>query len=205
MEHRTLSVHLLLQEWFGGLEVVEGPVDGGVAARLVLLAVQTLEVFVFERVIDRDAFVGVEGEHLGDEVECVGVGLGEDLGQPLALAAGDLGQKPPRRPALRQPLQILLLGRPQDVDDLLDLVQVVAAREQRTPTQQLAEDAPNRPHVHRPPVVARVQHHLRRAIPPGHHVVGQRRICAGAVRLGQPPGQSEVANLEIAVFVDEDV
>lgn len=56
--------------------------------------------------------------------------------------------------------QVLVVGRPDDAEDELELVQVVRAGEQRAVVQHLGQDAPHGPQVHRLVVHLRVHHDL---------------------------------------------
>mmetsp|Transcript_6396 Transcript_6396/g.22521 ORF Transcript_6396/g.22521 Transcript_6396/m.22521 type:complete len:236 (+) Transcript_6396:912-1619(+) len=81
----------------------------------------------------------------------------------------------------------------------------VAPREQGAPRDDLSEDAPDGPHVNRRRVVGEeAPTQLRRAVPPRGNIVrpeyvGRARVCE------RRPGQPEVAELELAVRVGQDV
>lgn len=80
------------------------------------------------------------------------------------------------------------------------LVHVVLAGEQRLPRQQLGKDAADRPDVDRRGVVAAGEQKLWGPVPPCHDVFGHELLLVG-------PGarQTKVADLEVAVGVDEEV
>lgn len=70
--------------------------------------------------------------------------------------------------------------------------------EQRLSAQHLREDAAHAPDVDRVPVL-RGKHDLRRSVPPGDHVLRKLRRFL-FVRRANPPGEPEVAQLEVAVL-----
>ena len=71
-----------------------------------------------------------------------------------------------------EPLQDVLLGRAEHVVDLVDLVELVLAREQGEQRKDLEEDAAHAPHVHLVVVVALGEQALGRPVPPGGDVLG---------------------------------
>jgi len=79
------------------------------------------------------------------------------------------------------------------LEDEGQLVDVVLAREERLRVGQLAQDAAHGPHVRRLAVPVG-QQQLGRPVPPGGHVVGQRRAV-----VRQQPREAEVAELELSV------
>lgn len=122
------------------LDHLEVEIEGGGAVRLVRGVVPDLEVGVLEGLLDRDARRGVEGEHAIEQVEGVRVGVGEERSEGLLGHEGQVAHVllGPGRADARQRL---LVGRAEDVQDLVELVDVVAALEEGPPTQELGEDA----------------------------------------------------------------
>jgi hypothetical protein len=77
--------------------------------------------------------------------------------------------------------EVVLTGWAQRLDDQLQLVHVVLAREQRPPTQQLSQDAAHAPHVDCSRVVVAGQQQLGRTVPARDHVLSHE-VALGAVR-----------------------
>lgn len=100
------------------------------------------------------------------------------------------------------------VGRTDSLDDLVwwrseqlcddgELVDVILAREQRSTSQHLGEDAPRTPDIDLDVVLLPCQHDL------GGTVVARRDVAGHLGVLDT--GEAKVADLEVAVFVDEDV
>lgn len=83
--------------------------------------------------------------------------------------------------------------------DEAHLVHVVASGEERLAVDELHEDAANGPDVDGGGVVGGVEQQLGRAVPPGHHVLRHHVALGGGAR------QPEVADLEVAVGVQQQV
>ena len=104
------------------------------------------QVAVLERFFDAHALGGVEGEHAVQQVEGVGVGAREEL------LEGDFAH-------VREIADVLLGargayarerglgGRAEVVEDLVELVDVVAAFEEGFAAEELGEDAADGPDV----------------------------------------------------------
>ena len=90
-----------------------------------------------------------------------------------------------------------------------DLVNVIVAGEVRFPSEQLGKDASDGPNVDRLGILVTRQHDLRGAVPPCHHILGQQqriaRLADHLLVAQHAPGKAEVANLEVAVGIDEQV
>lgn len=111
--------------------------------RLVGRIVPDLQIRVLKRALARDTLVRVESEQTAEQVERVRVGA------RVHLTKGHAG-------LVRQAAKVLLgaraadapegalAGGAEDVQDLVELVDVVAAFEDRSPAQQLGEDAADR-------------------------------------------------------------
>lgn len=85
-------------------------------------------------------------------------------------------------------------------EDLEDLVNLRVAREQRLAGAHLSKNAANRPHVDAGRVLAAAEQDLGRAVPQGDDLVG---VCAE--RHAKGAGEPKIGELEVAVFVDEQV
>ena len=96
-------------------------------------------------------------------------------------------------------MQIVLVGGANHVDDQLQLVDVVFAREQRLSAQKLGKNAAHRPHVDCGRVLLAGEEQLGGAVPPGDHVLGHEPL------FGPGSSQPEVADLEVAAGVEEEV
>lgn len=97
------------------------------------------------------------------------------------------------------------------MQDLVELIHVVASLEDRLPSEQLRQDASNTPHIDSRAVVCKAQHDLGGAVPSGRDVLGHEALVRGAFLLRRTAGgrvsprKSEVADLELAVGVDKEV
>lgn len=85
----------------------------------------------------------------------------------------------------------------QQLSDNGELVHMVLSREEGLPVQHLGEDAASAPDVHLDVVFLPCEHDL------GGSVVSRRNVARHLRVLDT--GQAKVANLQIAVFVDENV
>ena len=97
------------------------------------------------------------------------------------------------------------MGRSADqLEDLFYLVESRVAREDGLSVDQLAQNAANRPHVHRLGVLRGTQQDLRGSVPPRRHVLRQHlvRNLLGAV---DRPGQPKIRNLRVALRVQQQV
>lgn len=105
-----------------------------------------LEVRMGERLLDRDPVVRVKGEHLAEQVKRVRVGVCEQprpghlrfVRQRLQVAAGLL---------VDDALEVLLRGRPEHAEDVVQLVQVVLAGEDGPVAEHLRQYAADGPDV----------------------------------------------------------
>ena len=70
-------------------------------------------------------------------------------------------------------VEVLGVGRAQDAQDVVQLVQVVLAREDGPVREHLGQDAAYRPHVDRLGVTFGVEHDLGRAVPARSNVLRQ--------------------------------
>ena len=90
-----------------------------------------------------------------------------------------------------------LVGVPRELGDDGELVHVVLAGEERLALEHLSEDAARTPDINLDVVLLPCEHDLRRSVVSGRDVTRHLRVLY--------TGETEVANLEIAVLVDEDV
>mmetsp|Transcript_28038 Transcript_28038/g.87371 ORF Transcript_28038/g.87371 Transcript_28038/m.87371 type:complete len:210 (+) Transcript_28038:73-702(+) len=147
VEPPALDVDEVLQHALRGREPVEVPVHRRLRERLVVGHVQRLVVGQLDDIRHAGSLQGVEGEHLLDRGDGGCAGLGVDRLPRLPGAMRHFVDEAPGWALRGKPLQVLLRGRPNHSDDLLDLVQVVPAGEDGLAADELAQDAPDRPHV----------------------------------------------------------
>lgn len=169
----------------------------------ILRAGELLEVGVFERVLDGDAVLWVVGEHPLEEVDGEGVGALKELLELLALALGQLEHE----------LFVFLVldlvdqlgrGTAEELGDHSELLFLRARGQEGLPDDELGEDAADGPDVDGAGVLPPREDHLWRSVPSGGDVVGERSLVG--LQLGDVGScEAEVANLEIAVGVHEQV
>lgn len=94
-------------------------------------------------------------------------------------------------------LDDIVRGGAQELGNDGKLIDVVFAREQRLSLQHLGEDASSTPYIHLHIILLPREHNLRRAIVSRGHVSRHLRILDA--------GQAKVADLEIAIFIDENI
>mmetsp|Transcript_41067 Transcript_41067/g.67535 ORF Transcript_41067/g.67535 Transcript_41067/m.67535 type:complete len:463 (+) Transcript_41067:607-1995(+) len=116
----------------------------------------------------------------------------------------------------QHPLQGLLIVDPTDIGGrahhrkyLVQLIEVVGARKQRTPQHHLRENAAHAPNVHLLVVATAAAHHLGRAIPARTHILRGFRTALWvvlAVGAQHTARQSKVDNLNVAILaIEQDV
>jgi len=156
-----------------------------------------------------DALRRIEVEHPGQEIDREGVGMGNKGGErnagfdrkgaDILLCAG------------RTNTAKSILGRsPQVVEDLIELINVIPALEDRFPEKELREDASNRPNINGGGVVGETQHDLWRSIPPGSNVFGHETLVRASLGVGTSPRrisscETEVADFELTVGINQEV
>ena len=105
-----------------------------------------LRILVRERLLACKATRRVECEHASEEVECLGIRVAVHSREGHARANGQRADVL-LRTRRANAAQCILGGRAEALEDLVELVDVVAALEDRLAAKQLREDAPNRPHI----------------------------------------------------------
>lgn len=93
-----------------------------------------------QRLLNGYPFVWVEGEHLAQQVERLGVGLREEP-VPWDLRLEWQRLQVAARLLVDYAVQVLLRGRTQHAQDVIQLVQVVLAGENRPIAEHLGENA----------------------------------------------------------------
>mmetsp|Transcript_35640 Transcript_35640/g.57417 ORF Transcript_35640/g.57417 Transcript_35640/m.57417 type:complete len:443 (+) Transcript_35640:359-1687(+) len=184
--------------------VIDGDADGAVAVKLILWIVELHDVRVAKRLLGRNALCRVELEAETNQVQGLDASRGEHLIQRPC-------------PAHRQRLQHRgRKGRLDGVDvfwsrtacDLHDAIQLVHCRcswEDGLPGEELPQNAAHTPQVNALRVRSRAEQDLRRTVPARGHIVRQHWILCVVLLLHNTPGQSEVADLHLAVGVEQNV
>lgn len=105
-----------------------------------------VKVGVLEGLLDTDTGRRIEGEHLVEKVQSVGVGLREQAGECLL---GHERQVAHILPSTRRAdtSKRLLAGSAEDVKNLVKLVDVISALEEGSTTQQLGKNTADRPDI----------------------------------------------------------
>lgn len=138
----------------------------------------------------------VENQHLLQQLNRLRVGVLELVLERLALALGKRLDESEGVLAADCADNIVWRRAEQFGDDG-ELVDVVLAGEERLALKHLGEDAASAPDVHLHIVLLPGEHNLRRSVVSGRNVAGHLRVL--------DTRKTEVANLQIAVLVDEDV
>lgn len=204
------------------IDDLEGEVEGGGAVGLVRGVVPDVQVGVLEGFLDGDTRGRVEGQHAVQQVEGVRVGLREEC------LEGDLGHEGQVAHIFlcaggSDACQGLLVGSTQEVENLVQLVDVVAALEEGAAAEKLGENAANGPDVNCRCGVSGVsvvanfvalltsfgvaleaQHDLGRTVPTCCDILGH--ISGVFLRVnGETTGQAEVTDLQLTVGIDKQV
>jgi len=95
------------------------------------------------------------------------------------------------------------------VQDLVELIHVVSALEDRLSTEKFRQDAANRPYVDGSGVVGETKHDFRRTVPSGGDIFRHETLVSGSLRgtatRGVSSRESKVTNLELTVGIDQEV
>ena len=166
---------------------------------LLLLGVtvtQLAEIRVSERLASGQPIVRVVGQDLQHQLNCVWRRMWDQLRDARTLRRGkvevDVGR------VLPELLEQLLRRSAEHTMDLVDLIQLVCAWEEREETDNLKEHAADSPNIHLVIVVAVCQQTFRRSIPARRDVLGVRLFAVYAA------ARAEVCELQHVVR-DEDV
>lgn len=90
MVEQTFLVDHVLQDILSGLETVPVPIKHLLADHFCLLIMQSVKVRVGQALLDSVSLVGIESQHLGQQICCGGLDIGEELFPGLL---GSLGQR----------------------------------------------------------------------------------------------------------------
>ena len=153
---------------------------------------------MLQRLLHRDALARVEHQHALNQVDGQRVRLGVEAREGHAGGVGQ-GADVAARLLAGDEVQVVLVGRADEVDDELELVDVVLAGEQRLAAQQLREDAAHGPHVDGEGVLVAGEQQLGRAVPPRDDVLGHEALLGAGAR------EAKVADLEVAARVEQQV
>ncbi len=119
---------------------------------------------MYQGLAGRDPLVRVEAEHLSDEVLRLRVHLRADVGPGPGRGRAEVGSGDG---GLLRP--VLLRGGAHDVKDLLQLVHLVLAGEERLAQEELGKDAPAGPDVHWC-CIGQAHQHLGTPVPECYHL-----------------------------------
>lgn len=145
------------------------------------------------RVVHKQALEEVEAT-VTEDLDAVSIDeLLVGLPFPLREAALEVGEAGDAGP-------VVFTGRAEDAEDFEDLVDFRVTGEERLAGGHLGEDAADRPHVDAGAVLAAAEQDLGSAVPEGDDFVG-----VGAERNAEGTGQAKVGELQVALFVDEEV
>ena len=153
---------------------------------------------MFQRLLHRYAFLGIELEHLVQQVDRLRVPLRKHPVPPNLRAVRQRADVRSRLGGLDERAVLLVRGA-QHLDYETHLMNVVLPREEGLPAQNLGQDAPHRPDINRARVILAAEQQLRRPVPPRDHVLGHEPP------LRRRPRQPKVAYFQVAVRVQEQV
>ena len=171
---------------------------------MVVKVAELLEVGVLQQLGRGPPLVFVVDQHLGDDFLALRRHVLDAVANALALFTWikvDLHVSC----VPRKVVQELFVRCPDGLVDLVDLVELVLAGEQRAQTEHFVHDAADAPNVHLVGVISVREQALRRAIPPGRNVLGQRHVlveAAAAAEIGELDGfavEQNVLRLDVAV------
>lgn len=131
---------------------------------LVSGIVVLFQVGMRQGLLDRYPLVRVEREHFAEQVERLLVGLREEL-VPRNLRLERQRLQVAARLLVHYAVQVFLRRRAQNTQDVVQLIQVVLAREDRPIAEHLSQDASDRPDVDGFCVALGVEHDFRCAVP----------------------------------------
>mmetsp|Transcript_89002 Transcript_89002/g.265511 ORF Transcript_89002/g.265511 Transcript_89002/m.265511 type:complete len:223 (+) Transcript_89002:204-872(+) len=160
-----------------------------------------------QRLLRRHAAVRVELQHLVKHVALLWRG-GREHGVPVpALQTREAGLDEITRRLVggRDERELLIGRRPQDVADRTNLVEEVLPSEHRGAPDQLPEDAAHAPKVYGSSVLHGGQDDLRCAVPACADVLRAQEVVVLRREARPPPGQAEVAELDVTVLVHQHV
>lgn len=196
VEVEDLRVHHDLPCVNGQVSIVERPVERLFRLGLVGRVVVRSEVWMCERFSGADTCAGVENEHLFEQIQCHRVGVLELLREGDALALGQRLDESERVLGADGLDDLIWWGTEQLSNDG-ELVDVVLAWEERLAFEHLCKDASCTPHVNSHVVFLPGEHDLGGTVVTCADVAGHLRVL--------DTGETEIADLEIAVLVDENV
>lgn len=188
-----LPDHLLVEVF------IEVEINGDLGRGVGVGIVERRHVGVLQGLGDADPLGGVEYQHPLEKIDGQWVRMGVEGGEGDAGGVGE-GLDVLTRLGVVDELEIGVVNGAEDVDDELQLVQAVGAGEDGLAAEQLGEDAADRPDVDGRAVVVAAEEKLRGPVPAGDDILGHQLALAVA-----GAGQAEVADLELAVGVDQEV
>jgi len=190
------GVHHDLPGVNGQIGVVERPVELLLGNGLISRVVVRREVRVGERGTGLYAGTRVEDQHLLKKLNSLRVCVLELVLERLALALGQRLDESKGVLAADGADNIIWRGSEQFGDDG-ELVDVILSGEKGFALEHLGEDAPCAPDVYFDVVLLPREHDLRCSVISRRDIAGHLRVL--------DTGKAKVANLQIAVLVDENV
>mmetsp|Transcript_17459 Transcript_17459/g.23554 ORF Transcript_17459/g.23554 Transcript_17459/m.23554 type:complete len:332 (+) Transcript_17459:378-1373(+) len=174
-----------------------------VTSRLIILEVQTLHIGVLKSLIDGDSAVGVEREHLLNQVDGLVIGAPEQLIEVFAAVIRQLAHES----SIVRILDLVderWLGLANQVSDHHHLFLLSLRGKQGLAAYELGENAANAPNVDRRRVLSPGEDDLGGAVPACGDVVreGSLRRHQGLDVGARKP---KVTDLQIAVAVDQEI
>mmetsp|Transcript_27717 Transcript_27717/g.73215 ORF Transcript_27717/g.73215 Transcript_27717/m.73215 type:complete len:454 (+) Transcript_27717:27-1388(+) len=184
--------------------VVDGDRNRALEAGLVLRVVELHAVRMPHGVLRRDPLGRVEHHAEAHEVQGLHAGAREHLVQ---------GPRPAHRQRLEHRgrerrldrLHVLRGGSPGDLHDAVQLVHGGGSWEDRLPRDELSHDTAHAPDVDALRIRGGAEEDLRGAVPARCDIVSQHRVLRIVVHLHDAPCQAKVADLHLAVGVQQDV
>mmetsp|Transcript_33887 Transcript_33887/g.100659 ORF Transcript_33887/g.100659 Transcript_33887/m.100659 type:complete len:438 (+) Transcript_33887:197-1510(+) len=184
--------------------VVDGDRNRALEARLVLRVVELHAVRMAHGILRRDALRRVEHHAEAHQVQGLHASTREHLVQGPRTAHRQGLEHRGRERGLDR-LHVLRGGAAGDLHDAIQLVHGGGSWEDGLPGDELSQDAAHAPEVDALRVRGGAEEDLRGAVPARRDVVRQHGVLGVVVHLHDAPGQAEVADLHLAVGVQEDV
>jgi len=189
----------------------KGEVELRLAHWLVVGIVPDTEVGVVQCLLARDALGRIECEHLGQKVDRKGVRVGvkrRERNARLDRKGSNVILSPRRANASEG----IFAGRTKIVKNLIQLVHVISSFEDGLSAKEFRENASDGPNINSGRVVCEAQHDLRSSVPPSGDVLRHESLVASGLgwrgsssRRGITASQPEIADLEFAVGIDEQI
>lgn len=167
-----------------------------------------LQVWVVECLFATDTFGGIEAKHLGQEIGGKGICIGEEGGERDSRFDRE-GSNVVLSTRGSNTAQCVFGRRAQIMEDLVELINVVPALEDRFSTKKLCKNTANGPDIYSRSIVAEAQHDFGSSVPTSCNIFSHEALvssCArGAAICTVATSKAKVTNLEIAVGIDKQI